>query len=376
MLYYIGYYSCDSIAEEKRSANPAAANKMGYLIHALGEALNEPFTVVSPAGTKEHRFFRGSCAKLPGGVFLRTFPTFSSKHRLLRGGGHLLTRLSFLLYLLLKVRREEHLLVYHSLAYQNVIRWICKLKKCRLTIEVEEIYSDVTGNTRQRESEINYLQTADSYLYITELLRNEVDAQKASVLYHGTYRALPDYGMRFDDDRIHVVYAGTFRKAKGGVYTAIAAAEYLDHRYTLEILGGGSEEENAAVQELIREVSEKTKCKIKYVGYKSGKDFDSYIQACHIGLSTQQAVSKFNATSFPSKVLMYMSNGLRVVSVRIPAVETSAVGDRVYYYDKQDPKEIARVIRSVTLDDGYDSRAHLNVLHRNFVEQLKRLLNG
>ena len=73
---------------------------------------------------------------------------------------------------------------------------------------------------------------------------------------------------------------------------------------------------------------------------------------------------------------MYMSNGLRVVSVRIPAIETSAVGDRIYYYDNQDPKEIARVIRSVALDDGYDSRAHLNVLHRDFVEELKRLLNG
>ena len=96
----------------------------------------------------------------------------------------------------------------------------------------------------------------------------------------------------------------------------------------------------------------------------------------HIGLSTQPIDAGFNTTSFPSKVLMYMSNGLRVVSVRIPAIETSSVGDRIYYYDNQDPKEIARVIRSVALDDGYDSRAHLNVLHGDFVEGLKRLLNG
>jgi len=111
------------------------------------------------------------------------------------------------------------------------------------------------------------------------------------------------------------------------------------------------------------------------VGFKSGKDFNAYIQACHIGLSTQQADAKFNGTSFPSKVLMYMSNGLRVVSVRIPAVETSAVGDSIFYYDKQDGEEIANVIRSVNLDDGYNSRKQLADLHNRFVKQLAKLLS-
>ena len=376
MLYYIGYYTCDLLRKEKRMVAPAAENKMGYVINALSEAMDEPFVVVTPAQTGLRRFFAGNSLELKTNVSLKTFPTFSSKIKLLRGLGHVLTRCSFLWYLMKNIKQEDHLLVYHSLAYMNVIRWIQKIKKCKLIIEVEELYSDVTCDAQQREKEIAYLQTADSYLFITDLLRKEIDTQKQSVLSHGTYQALPNYGCRFDDGRIHVVYAGTFCKVKGGAYAAIAAAEYLDERYTLEVLGGGSKEENAAVQDLIREVSAKTKCKIKYAGYKTGKDFDSYIQACHIGLSTQQPDGKYNATSFPSKILMYMSNGLRVVSVRIPAIETSAVGERVYYYDSQDPKEIARVIRSVALDDGYDSRTHLEVLHKDFVEELRKLLNG
>lgn len=375
MIYYIGYYNCDQIRDEERIVAPAAENKMGYIISALCEATEDCIEVVSPAQTKANRFFRGKKQKIEKNVTLKTFSSFDSKHKLFRIAGHLLTKTSFFGYLLKNVKREDHLLVYHSLVYMNIIKCIQKIKKCKLTIEVEELYCDVMEDTHLRRKELRYLQTADSYIFVTELLQNEVNTEKKAILSHGTYQALPDNGYRFDDDSIHIVYAGTFRKAKGA-YIAIGAAEYLDGRYTLEVLGRGSEDEIAAVQQLIKEVSQKTDCKIKYVGFKSGEDFNSYIQACHIGLSPQHADAKFNATSFPSKVLMYMSNGLQVVSVRIPAIESSAVGEYIHYYDHQDAQEVARVIRSVSFDDGYDSRKLLDGLHAHFVEQLRNLLLG
>ena len=376
MVYYIGYYNGDAIRDEQRVVAPAAENKMGYVITALSEALDEPFEIVTPAQTKAFRFIKGKKQEIGDGIFLKTFPTFNSKFKPLRVLGHLLTKRAFIRYLMKHVTKDDHLLVYHSLAYKDDIKRIQQRKQCKLTIEVEELYADVKGDAVKRAEEIAYLQTADSYIFITDLLRQAVNTEKPSFLSNGTYLALPDYGFRFDDDKIHVVYAGTFRRSKGGAYTAIEAAEFLDDRYVLEVLGGGNDEENAAVKQLIEDVSKKTSCEIKYVGFKSGKDFNAYIQACHIGLSTQPPDAGFNATSFPSKVLMYMSNGLRVVSVRIPAVETSTVGDRIYYYDHQDAKEIAQVIRSVSFDDGYDSRVHLQDLHTDFVQQLKKLLLG
>ena len=374
MVYYIGNYTCDAIRKEQRIVAPAAENKMTYIITALSQALDEPFEVVSPAQTRVRRFVKGKRQEITDGVTLKTFSSFNSKFKPLRVLGHVLTRCAFYGYLLAKVKRNDRLLVYHSPSYKTIVKALQKLKKCSVTIEVEELYAAVRGTAAQREEEIAYLQTADNYLFITELLRQAVNTEKPSVLSHGTYQALPDYGFRFDDGKIHVVYAGTFRKSKGGAYTAIEAAEFLDDRYVLEVLGSGSDEENAAVKQLIEDVSNKTACEIRYVGFKSGQEFNSYIQACHIGLSTQPPNAGFNDTSFPSKVMMYMSNGLRVVSVRIPAVETSAVGERIYYYDRQDPEEIARVIRSVLFDDGYDSREHLDTLHKDFVEQLRTLL--
>jgi hypothetical protein len=68
------------------------------------------------------------------------------------------------------------------------------------------------------------------------------------------------------------------------------------------------------------------------------------LQKCHIGLSTQNLNATFNDTSFPSKVLTYLSNRLNVVSAKIPVVEQSCVGEWVSYYSKQTPKSIADAI--------------------------------
>lgn len=374
MKYYLGYYNCDQIRSEDRLTSPATENKMKYVISALQSACDEEIIVVSPAQTKLCRFIKGKKQRIYKNVFLKTFCSFNSNNKLARIIGHIMTRLNLLFYLMKNVSRSDHLIVYHSMALCGFVKLVKRLKKCRLTIEVEEIYSDVKEDEKQRVKEIDYLQVADNYIFITELLRKEVNTKKPFVISHGTYRVEPDLGFSFDDDKIHVVYSGTFSKVKGGVYTSIPVAEHLDENYVLEILGSGSKEEIESVEKEIEEVSKKTKCKINYVGFKSGDDFNSYIQACHIGLSTQQPDGKYNASSFPSKILMYMSNGLRVVSVRIPAIEKSNVGDYIYFYDEQNSKNIAKVIKSVSFDERYDIRKILNNLHSDFVEQIKTLL--
>ena len=97
----------------------------------------------------------------------------------------------------------------------------------------------------------------------------------------------------------------------------------------------------------------------------SGEDYIRFIQSCDIGLSTQNPDAAFNATSFPSKILSYMANGLRVVSIRIPAIERSAVGNEVMFYNEQTPE--------VELG-GRDSKAVIEQLDLKFKEELARLI--
>ena len=375
MIYYFGYYDCFLNKSEDRIVSPAANNKSSYIIRALAEASNKNIEVVSPAETKKHEFVSGGKQKIDEKTSLKTFASFSSKNKLVRGIGHIFTKISVLFYLVKNVKKDDMVIVYHSLFLMKIVRFLKKIKKCSLIIEVEEIYGDVNNSDKQRKKELEYLQIADGYIFVTEMLRDIVNMDKKYAIAHGTYNSVYDYGLKFDDGKIHIVYAGTFKYAKG-VAEAISTAEFLDDRYVIEILGKGNEEEERAVKQQIQEVSSKTKCKINLVGYKSGQDFDSYIQACQIGLSPQYADSKFNATSFPSKILMYMSNGLRVVSVKIPAIETSNVGEYIYYFDGQNSESIAAAIKDIDIKQAYDSRDILENLHKDFVEQLKKLLIG
>ena len=112
-----------------------------------------------------------------------------------------------------------------------------KIKKCRLIIEVEELYSDVKEDIALRKKELDYLQIADKYIMITELLNKEVNLQdKAMIISHGTYQAVPIYGKKIDDGKTHVVYAGSFNPIKGGAISAIEAAEFLDESFVFTFL--------------------------------------------------------------------------------------------------------------------------------------------
>ena len=371
MVYYIGYYNCENIASEARVASPAAMNKMGYVISVIDDVAEGESMVVSPCETRLDRYVKGSVSKIANRVSLKTFASFHSKCKGIRILGHAWTKLQFFLFLFKHIKSTDTVIVYHSLALMRIVKALKNIKKCHLIIEVEELYSDVTEDAKVRKKEIQYLQIADKYIVITELLNKQVNLQnKPRIISHGTYRTVPKYAEKLTDGKIHLVYAGSFNPIKGGAISAIEAAAFLDDTYVLHILGKGTPSEEETVIQKIAEISQKTKCKVIFEGYKSGKAFDAFIQSCHVGLSTQQPDGKYNASSFPSKVLMYMSNGLPVVSIRIPAVDTSDVKDCVFYYETPVAKSIADAIMQVPLHDCGDCFHRLDELHETFAKEL------
>ena len=126
--------------------------------------------------------------------------------------------------------------------------------------------------------------------------------------------------------------------------------------------------------QVIEENSFEEHAKVTYEGLLTGEEYIEFLQACDIGLSTQNPDAQFNNTSFPSKILSYMANGLRVVSIRIPAIEQSAVGDLVAYYDYQSAEEIAKAICKVNIDEKYDSRTRIRNLNEVFKNELREML--
>lgn len=381
-IKYIAYYDTPDNAEQKRGYVLAATNKIDYICKALNR-IGYRTEIISASGTTDAKHcYRGCLKEINPMQTLKLFFTFPWGNKIQKAVS--LGSMKLFLFLeLLHVKKNEKILVYHSLGYMRLVHLAHRIKRFHLILEVEEIYADVIGNTKLRNREIQFLQAADSYIFPTELLNRMLNVHnKPYVIIHGTYQVEPKRNCQSDllplnqenEHIIHCVYAGTFDPRKGGATAAVSAAAYLPANYHIHILGFGSAEETKHIQDMITQLSERCECTVTFDGLLSGEDYIRFIQSCHIGLSTQNPDADFNATSYPCKILSYMANGLRVVSIRIPAIEQSAIGSMLYYYDTQTPENIAKAILSVDVNHEYDSRKLITDLAVQFENELEKLL--
>ncbi len=366
VVKYIGYYA-DAKHHSERLFVLAATNKMDYICKAINENDCEVL-IVSASGSKKNE--KGGIYEITPKTKLKLFRSFGKGNVLRRVLSRWYLNLCFFFYLLFNIKKNEKIIVYHSLGYMGIISLLKRFKKFKLVLEVEEIYSDVIGDKKKRNKELKFFNKADSYIFPTKMLDELINTEnKDSIIIHGTYQVEEKRKKLFNDDIIHVVYAGTFDSRKGGA-AAAAAGMFLSEKYHLHILGLGTKEDTKNLLSIIEEVSKKSKCTITYDGLKSGEKYIEFIQSCNIGLSPQNPDAAFNSTSFPSKILSYMANGLRVVSVRIPAIESSAIGKWMNYYDEQTPEKIAEAVMNVDVTSDYDSRKIIAFLNERFVKSI------
>lgn len=353
----------------------AAVNKLNYIIDSI-VCCGQSVDIISPSVSLGDKKVIGKYEKIKDRVTLKTFDSLSGGSAFKRfvRRKHVYAQLKK--YLKEDLLAGDTIIIYHSLGYYKLYKWLKEKLKVKIILEVEEIYTDVRKlRLITRDKEVQSFSYADAYIFPTQLLDDVVNVdKKPSVIIHGTYCVEKECGQPFGDGKTHVVYAGTFDPRKGGVQAA-AAAEFLTGKYHVHILGFGSEEDKQNLLKTIEDVSKKTECTVTYDGLKSGEEYIRFIQSCDIGLSTQNPDAAFNATSFPSKILSYMANGLRVVSIRIPAIENSAIGDYMYYYDRQTPEEIAKAIMQVDLNDGYNGREIISKLDKKFTKEIAELIN-
>ncbi len=369
MIYYLGYFPGIT---KRRQSILAATNKMEYIYKSLLKCRKD-VELVSCSVSSDKTGEVGCKKQLGERLKLRQFRTLGRKNKVINVLDRFLMKWQLFWYFIFHSRKTDTIIAYHSPLYCKVLTWLKRIKKWKFILEVEEIYGDVSGNVRLKKRELRICKSADAFIFPTELLSYAVNLrQKPYIVIHGTYQIEPDRRVRFHDGKIHVVYAGTFDPRKGGAI-AVAAGEFLPENYHIHIIGFGSEKDKKYLLDEIEKVSKKSKCTVTYDGLKSGEDYIRFIQSCDIGLSTQNPDAAFNETSFPSKVLSYLANGLRVVSIRIKALEQSAVNDLLFYYDKNSPQAIADAIKSVNLKILYDSRKRIFDLSENFIREIEAL---
>ena len=374
-MKYICFYDALESTENRKYVL-SATNKIDYILEKLSSICDDdPIEIVSMSPTLGNKKCKSVKKRVNEKITLKLFTSFGRKNLFTKLVDHFGIPIQLLFYLLFHVKRGESVIVYHSPAVMRVIPLAKLIKGFSLILEIEEIYSDVNGDKKLHKKELSFFQKADKYIFPTQLLDEALNhLKKPSIVISGTYKVEPKYDMKFEDDKIHVVYSGTLDPRKGGALAAVAAASYLPNHH-VHILGFGTDEQKNAVLDEIQKVQSAGGASCTYEGTKKGKEYSEFLQKCAIGLSTQNPDAAFNATSFPSKILAYMANGLTVVSIKIPVIVTSKVGDIVQYYEQQDPRSIAEAIKKVDLSSNVDPRDRIEKLDREFGRELYQFLN-
>lgn len=375
-IKYVSYFDFQD-ARVKRGYVTAATNKMESICDCL-IALGYDVEIVSMAAVKESqfKFYKGSKTERKKGLTLKLFASWGGTNKLLRVAKVVWHLIAMFVYLLRTTRKDDIVMVYHSQGYFDVVRWAKKLRKFKMILEVEEIYDDVAKAKYKAMSgaEQRMIADADAYIFPTELLNQKLNTKGLPyVIIYGTYKVEPPIVGKFADGKTHVVYAGTFDPRKGGAAAAAAAAEFLPDNYHIHICGFGSDQDIARLTGEIATLQSKSAATITFDGLKLGREYIEFMQRCHIGLSTQDPSAAFNATSFPSKILSYMANGLSVVSIDIPAIATAAIAPCLTFYKEQTPRAIAEAICRAPIANN--NRRVIADLEKEFKVELNGLLS-
>ncbi len=373
-IIYVCEYSNEKVKERNLSFSPAGITKMEYMIKLLS-SFDEKLIVYSTSRTlsktKKYKKFQYTEKNID--YIFRS--TKARKNKIGR-------RLEFisakrkLFNFLMRLRKEDVVFVYHENYYLKTINLAHKIKKFNLVYEVEELYH-VAANSSQKliDNEIKYIKQADKYVLSTELLNDYVNREnKPNVIIHGSYN-LENITIKNikEDEKIHLVYAGTLERVKEGAYNSINLAKYLDQNYVIHILGFGSEKEVAIIVDLIEQSNNVNSCRVVFEGVKTGEEYFNFLQKCQIGLSLQNPKDSFNFTSFPSKILVYLQNNLRVVSYKLPVLEKSLLSKYLLLCD-YDNKNVATNIKNIKFNAEYDFPQIIEDLDKKAKVEIEQLI--
>lgn len=372
-IKYVGNYGLSS--DDSRVFSPATVTKMNYVAETLVEN-NFKVDVISPTISKKtYGFYQGIYRRIFDGVHLRQFSTFGSRFKLLKKASGMFSKIQLFLYLLVKTKPNEPVIVYHSLSLYRAITIAKSIRKFKVILEVNEVYTDVVPNEKWRKKELKLIESADAYIFINEILNEKLNKKnKPYVINYGTYKVEEDRKICFEDEKIHVVYAGTLDPNKGGAYIAVKTAKHLPSNYHVHILGFGTDTQINEIEKLISEIKSASKAIVTYDGILSGEQYIDFLQKCNIGLSTQIPEGDYNETSFPSKILVYLANGLSVLTVRIKVLERSKLAGVLSFYDGKDPRVISHKIQEIKITEINDGKIILDNLNKNFICEIRNLI--
>ena len=355
-LIYIGFYVSldEKLVKESRTYSSAAVNLMNYISNELSERFQ--LLIISPSWSiKQSGFYSPKKISLTKNINLELPPSIGSKIYLIKLLSKILSQLWLFQRIIFTVRKNESVLVYHSIANSPAILCAKKLIGFKLILQLNEIYQDVKSlGLINNYLENLIIDSADAYILSTKLLESRVSKFNRKItICEGVAKMNSIKEEKKSDGKIHLVYAGLIDKEKLCAFNTIDIAPYLSDQYIIHIIGFGNKSDIDELLDRIKENNLKNSCKIYYDGFLEGEHLFLFLQQCHIGLVAQSEDKKFTQTSFPSKIYTYLTNNLVVVCLENNLILSSPVFNLLYTYKYNNPKMIANVVKEIDLNINY-----------------------
>ena len=349
-VYYLGWYIADE-DKAQYSGNVPGNLKMHYVVDQLLESEYTPEIISFARRSGKHRFYFNK-TKESQGCKTTYLGGFSGNSRFAKSVDFLLKKILFAFIFLFTFKKQDTIILYHSVAITNLVAKLKKFVKRKVVIEVEEIYGySAVADRPWVNKEIKAIKEMDYHICVNDGIPNMLNLNEDNfVISYGVGRIPNRMNERFNDGRIHVVYAGTIEMKKLGALTAVEAARLFPDSYLLHILGFGSEENMHQLQKRIDEINKEAGYeKVQYNGYKFGKELDDFLFSCHIGLSSNVMRPNFANNSFPSKVITYMCHDLSVVLGYAKAFYDVPMSKGWQFYFEHTPEAIANAVTNVEI---------------------------
>lgn len=338
MVYYFAFYGL----QKRRNHNYAAEDKIDYICSALNE-LGSSVTIVSSAISSDGKIQKKIHRTSDKGNDIIYFTSFPRKNLLFKAIDSMIRWLSLIMFVLFQINSDDTVIVYHSLYYRNLFKWLHRIKKFFYVLEVEELYQYIADNKapfKKREQDIFLF--ADAYICSTKKIAELININdKGCLIINGIYKNESVINTKVIEKGI--VYAGTLEKQKG-IDSVIRAAKYLSSDYQIHIAGFGGKNDLDRVLKLIEKNNSCKNAKVYYDGVFKGNEYKKYLQQFAWGICIQDSNDIFNEYEFPSKIFSYMANGLGVVSNDLPQLQSSKIYPHLIVSPSENIKDIAKTI--------------------------------
>ncbi|MHB1461979.1 MAG: glycosyltransferase family protein [Armatimonadota bacterium] len=352
-IHYISYYlNQDEV--KGRNLEVAAQSKIGYLVGAMKRAGAE-VTVVSTATTMNGEGFSHysdvNVDPHERHIYLAALGTANVITKKLR---ILYMQFALFIYLLTRVKRNDVVVIYHSLRYIPVVTLIKRMTKYKVVLEFNDLYAlhfiDQKKVNSIRVREQAYVKMMDGFVLASPFMAEIVDNMKPAIISYGSYDVDEIEKSRyFDDHHIRVVYSGVIENLRGAANLIASASLHLSDDYVIHIAGYGRPDVLVEFKDVCESINRaKGYTAIVYHGLLLNERLKLLLEDCDIALNCHKYSDEDlwkSRYSFPSKIPLNMGFGLYMVSHSMDVVRESPFAECISFFDAFTPQAVADAIK-------------------------------